>query len=165
MRGTTWRLSARADDRILFGNPERRARMVDEAPLVFQQFERGRTAFWRRRRLQEVVQAVPPQLCDAVIRLRRPAIARHAYLQLRVVQRVRLNVTADAQRLRVAAYERPMLLQPVLLKLGERKVRQPAQAEDDLDHATPRPAGSARTGGCSAAAAQHQRSLRGRPRR
>src|SRR5262249_6230262 len=59
---------SRAHERVLLAHPQRRACVVDEAPLVDQQRQRGGATIGRRRRGGQIVEAVPPQLRDAVER-------------------------------------------------------------------------------------------------
>src|SRR5262249_4689948 len=55
-----------ADDRVLLADPERRARQVDETPLVLEQRQAGGAPGWIVARGQQVVARVPPQLRHAV---------------------------------------------------------------------------------------------------
>ena len=51
-----------------------------------------------------------------------------------MLERVGLDVAPDPERRRVRAHERRVPLVPVALELLAREMRQPAEAEDELDH-------------------------------
>src|SRR5689334_21348778 len=106
---------------------------VDEPPLVLEQLARRRLSRRICERCLERCAVVPPELGDAVVGVG-TAAARAQHVLERIVERVHLHVAADAQRRGVSSHERAVRLPPVALELRARELRQPAEAEDELQH-------------------------------
>src|SRR5437867_379345 len=162
-----------ADDRMLLGDPEGRALEVDETTLVLEQLEARTLPLGRSRRRLEILAALPPELRHAVVRFG-PAAAGLQHAVERIFPRVHLDVSPDAERGRVAADERTVLLPPVALEVGARELGQAPQTEHELHHGVLRSlsragrgSASRRRRGAAAAAPSPARTsrARGRPSR
>src|SRR5437870_12280569 len=95
----------RPEHRFFLRDEQRRAGEVDEAPLVLQQLERCRLTRGVAGPGLERIAALPPELRDAVVRLGAAAARAERVLQ-RVVERVHLDVSPDAERAGMPANER-----------------------------------------------------------
>jgi hypothetical protein len=93
--------------------------VVDEVVLVLQQLSRGHPALRRRGGGGHGLDALPPEFGDSVEGLGRAPAAAQGGVGGLVGEGVGLDVALDAQRLRVAADDGAVLVQPVVLELGE----------------------------------------------
>lgn len=110
--------------------------MVNELGLVLEQRRSGALAGLGLAGGEQVLDAVPPQLGDAVERFGGVAARADGRIEL-MIQGVRLHIALYPQGFGVLAHERRVLVEPVGLEFLEAQSRFSLQAEGEFDHAIP----------------------------
>src|SRR5262249_18307657 len=104
------------DEHLLLPDEDARTRMIDEAPLIFEQGQAGRAAGLGGRPGRERIGVVPPELREPVVRLLAHVTTRRQRCIERMVERVQLDVAANAEGGCVPCHERSVLLTPVAME-------------------------------------------------
>jgi hypothetical protein len=122
------------DNYVLTNIKQRRITEVDKSSLILEQLATRSAALGCRSGGQDVVDIVPPQFSNTVIRMHLRCSRLNRRCDASVCETLALNVAPDPQQRRDRAHQWCVVIAPILVKTLAGEGREPSHTEHKLDH-------------------------------